>query len=57
MDFFDGLTFSMFGSVPEYAVVVRNEPRYYSIQFNYRGPLRLRIDREDCSNSTGPVPF
>ena len=57
MDFFGGLTFSMFGSVPEYAVAVRNEPRYYSIQFNYRGPLRLRIDRGDFYVSDGPCAF
>ncbi|MBR1966393.1 MAG: helix-turn-helix transcriptional regulator [Lentisphaeria bacterium] len=44
MDFFDGLTFSIYGSEPQSDNFVRNEPRYYGIQFNYSGILKLRID-------------
>lgn len=57
MDFFDGLSFSMFGSVPESTEFVRNEPRYYGIQFNYRGSFRLRIDHGPLYEENGPYVF
>ena len=38
MNFFDGLFFSMSGSAPNNRASVHNEPLYYGIQFNYRGP-------------------
>lgn len=45
MDFFDGLTFSIYGSEAKYDNFIRNVPRYYGIQFNYSGILQLRIDK------------
>ena len=57
MDFFSGLTFSMAGSVPESMATVHNEPRYYGIQFNYSGTVRLRIDNGTLFEAGGPHVF
>lgn len=57
MDYFDGLTFSMCGSQPHSMEKVRNEPRYYGIQFNYGGPLFLRIDHGPPFEVSGPHVF
>ena len=57
MDFYNGLTFSMSGSVPRSMERMRNEPRYYGIQFNYSGTLRLRIDSGRQLEVSGPYAF
>lgn len=57
MDFFGGLTFGMTGSVPQSTEKVHNEPRYYGIQFNYSGPLYLRIDSGRRFEVSGPHVF
>lgn len=57
MDFFGGLTFSMSGSVPRSMEKVHNEPRYYGIQFNYSGTVRLRIDSGRQFEVSGPHAF
>lgn len=57
MNYFDGLTFSMFGSAPESREIVQNEPRYYGIQFNYRGSLMLQIDQGKTFEVNGAYAF
>lgn len=57
MDYFDGLTFSMSGSNPQSTELVHNEPRYYGLQFNYSGPLFLRIDHGTLFEVNGPYVF
>ena len=57
MEYFDGLTFSMAGSKPQSTEHVHNEPRYYGIQFNYSGPLLLRIDHGTWFEVNGPHVF
>lgn len=57
MDFFDGLIFSMFDSVPESTEQARNKPRYYGIQFNFAGTLHLRIDHGERHTVNGPYVF
>jgi len=57
MEYFDGLTFSMSGSVAQSREVVRNTPRYYGIQFNYSGPLFLQIDHGVRYEVSGPYVF
>ena len=57
IDFFSGLTFSMSGTVPRSREQVRNEPRYYGIQFNYSGRMYLRIDRGRRFEVSGPYAF
>ncbi len=44
MDFFAGQNFAVGYSVPESTEQIAHEPFYYGIQFNYKGPLHLRID-------------
>lgn len=57
MKFFNGLTFSTTGSEPHSKNFVRNEPRYYGIQFNYSGPLQLCIDHEKKYHAEGACVF
>ena len=57
MDFFSGLTFGMTDSVPQSTQHVHNEPYYYGIQFNYSGPLYLRIDSGRRFEVSGPHVF
>lgn len=57
MDFFDGLSFSVCDSVPESTEFVRNEPRYYGVQFNYSGSFQLRIDHGELYELNGPYVF
>ena len=57
MDFFSGLTFSMSGSDPQSTGYVHNEPRYYGIQFNYSGPLCLRVNSGRQFEVNGPHVF
>ena len=57
IDFFGGLTFSMSGSVPRSREEVRNEPRYYGIQFNYSGTMYLAIDHGSRCEVSGPHAF
>ena len=57
MDFFDGLIFSMSDSVPESMQQVHHTPRYYGIQFNYSGTVRLRIDSGRLFEVSGPHVF
>ena len=57
MDFFSGLSFTMSGSVPESMEQVHAEPRYYGIQFNYSGTVRLRIDGGRQFEVSGPHAF
>ena len=57
MDFFSGLTFNMSGSVPQSTDFMHNEPRYYGIQFNYSGTMRLRIDSGRQFEVSGPHVF
>ncbi|MBO4303220.1 MAG: helix-turn-helix transcriptional regulator [Lentisphaeria bacterium] len=57
MDFYDGLTFSMSGSVPGSMERVHNVPRYYGIQFNFSGTLRLRVDFGRLYEVSGPHVF
>lgn len=57
MDFYSGLTFSTAGSVPQSTESVHNEPRYYGIQFNYSGIVRLRINHGTQFEVSGPHVF
>ena len=57
LDFYDGLAFSMFGSEPNSTVYVRNEPIYYSIQFNYSGTFQLQIDDGKLFECSGSYAF
>ena len=57
MDFFGGLTFSTSDSVPESMQRVHHTPRYYGIQFNYSGTVRLRIDSGRQFEVSGPHVF
>lgn len=57
LDFYGGLTFSVFGSEPKSTSYVRNEPMYYSIQFNYSGSFQLQIDDGRMFELNGPYAF
>ena len=57
LDFYGGLTFSVFGSEPKSTNYVRNEPMYYSIQFNYSGTFQLQIDDGKMFELNGPYAF
>ncbi len=57
MNFFDGLFFSMSGSAPNNRAAIHNEPLYYGIQFNYRGPVRLRVNGGREYRAEGPHAF
>ncbi len=57
MNYFDGLFFSMSGSAPNNRASIHNEPLYYGIQFNYHGPLRLRVNGGREYRVEGPYAF
>ncbi len=57
MDYFSGLQFPMSGILPEYRQNRRNEPLYYSIQFNYQGKLYLRTNERNEFHVEGPYAF
>ena len=57
MDYFDGLSIPLAGSVPHHKSVVVNNPRYHSIQFNYSGSFFLQIGDGKVHTCSGPYAF
>ena len=57
MDYFSGQLFPVCGEVPRCHGMWMNHPKYYGIQYNHAGKLRLEIDGELRGEVTGPHLF
>ena len=57
MDYFDGLSIPLAGSVPYCTGTVVNDPQYYSIQFNYSGKVFLQISNGKVHTAEGACAF
>lgn len=57
MDYYSGLNFSLGGSNPSHLEWHRHVPKYYGIQYNHSGSLRVRVDRKIDVSLEGPCAF
>ena len=57
MDYFSGQIFPVCGEVPRCHGMWMNHPKYYGVQYNHTGRLRLEIDGELRGDVTGPHVF
>ena len=57
MDYFSGQFFPVCGEVPRCHGMWMNHPKYYGIQYNHSGKLRLEIDGEVRGEVEGPHVF
>ena len=57
MDYFSGQFFPVCGEVPRCHGMWMNHPKYYGIQYNHSGKLRVEIDGEVRGEVAGPHVF
>jgi len=57
MKYFSGQIFPVCGEVPQCHGMWMNHPKYYGIQYNHSGKLRLEIDGGPCGEVEGPHLF
>jgi AraC-like DNA-binding protein len=57
MNFFTGLSIAMVGTDATNLHLHQNQPRYYGVQYNHSGGLRLRVNRRTVHRVTGPHAF
>jgi AraC-like DNA-binding protein len=57
MNFYDGLTFSAFGSDPQHYQIFGKTALYYGIQYNHAGPFYLRINNGTKIKAEGSYAF
>lgn len=57
MDYFEGLSIPLAGSIPHSTGIVENDPQYYSIQFNYSGKFFLQTGDGKLYTAEGAHAF
>jgi len=57
MNFFDGHTFSLYGSYPDHSGESHHVPVYFGVQYNHAGRFYLALDREPRREYEGPCAF